>query len=454
MKDGLRPNGLLSKFAKGLGVALISMGLSMTANAQTTLTANWTVEAGSVSWLTDAGNSVRGAAFNPATGNILVPSRAGGISIQKVDATTGVSSGSMNVSIIEGGTLPLNRIAVTEDGQIFATNLILDTGVNFKVYYWENEDATPRLLFEGNPSPFARYGDGIGISGSGDDVFLYVSGTFTNAVAEFYFDGTDLHTPARIIPLPFDAANASIVFAGDMYANPDFATAGWVNGRDNQALFVDFATGYVIARIPSAESNAPVGYEGDYLPLSYGDFDLITNAGRTYMVTGVPGTLNSNFLVLDVTNPARPLIVAETGSIGTGENSFRVGAVATNQADGEVYVLATNVALASFDMSAAFAVTVSVDRENELVDSFVLNQNYPNPFNPTTSISFELPQSEFVNITVHNMLGQQVATLVNQQMSAGAHAVQFNAAGLSSGTYIYRMQAGSFVQNKRMMLVK
>lgn len=443
MKDGLRPNGLLSKFAKGLGVALLSMGLTMSANAQvSTLTANWTVEAGSVSWLTDAGNSVRGAAFNPATGNILVPSRAGGNSIQKVNAQTGVSSGSMNVSIIEGGILPLNRIAVTEDGQIFATNLILDTGVNFKVYYWENEDAAPRLLFEGNPSPFARYGDGIGISGSGNDVFLYVSGTFTNAIAEFYFDGTDLQTPARIIPLPDDGANASIVPLNDGSGH------AWINGRDVPARLIDLENGYVIHTIPATSPGPDYNYA--VLPLSYGDLAVAYHDGRTLLAAGVPGTTNHNFLVLDVTNTHFPVVKFETGSIGTGENTFRVGAVAANSAEGEIYVLATNVALASYSLPT----TVSIDRENELVEAFVLNQNYPNPFNPTTSISFELPQTEYVNITVHNMLGQQVATLVNQQMSAGAHTVQFNAAGLSSGTYIYRMQAGSFVQNKRMMLVK
>lgn len=453
MKDGLLQK--LTRSARFVGAAALVAGLTMSANAQVAQVDNiWTVEAGSVSWLTDSGNAVRGAAFNPATGNILVASRAGSINIQKVNAETGVASGSLDVSIISGGILPLNRIAVTEDGQIFATNLILDTGNNFKIYYWENEDAAPRLLFEGNPSPFARYGDGIGVSGSGDEVKLYVSGTFTNAIAIFHFDGDELTTPAHITPLPSDGANASIVFAGDMYSNPDFATGAWINGRDNPARFIDIELGHVIATIPTSAATAPEGYEGHFLPASYGDFDLLQHGGRTYMVTGVPGTEDHNFLILDVTNPARPLIVGETGSIGTGNNAFRVGAVAANRADGEAYVLATNVALAAFDLTKAFATTVDVERTGEFAESFVLNQNYPNPFNPTTSIRFELPQSEFVNLTVYNMLGQPVATIVNQQLSAGAHTVQFNAANLSSGTYLYRIQAGSFVQSKRMMLVK
>lgn len=97
---------------------------------------------------------------------------------------------------------------------------------------------------------------------------------------------------------------------------------------------------------------------------------------------------------------------------------------------------------------------VSVDRDADLASEYVLSQNYPNPFNPSTTISFNLPQSGNVTLTVYNVLGQQVATLVNGALSAGTHSVPFDASRLASGVYVYELRAGSFVQQKRMMLVK
>ncbi len=86
--------------------------------------------------------------------------------------------------------------------------------------------------------------------------------------------------------------------------------------------------------------------------------------------------------------------------------------------------------------------------------AYKLNQNYPNPFNPSTTITYDIPKQGFVKVTVYNLLGQQVMTLVNQDQSAGSHYVSFNASSLNSGVYFYSLTAGNFSQVKKMILVK
>lgn len=92
--------------------------------------------------------------------------------------------------------------------------------------------------------------------------------------------------------------------------------------------------------------------------------------------------------------------------------------------------------------------------EVELPVSVSLNQNYPNPFNPTTQISYELPKQSDVRLEVYDLVGRQVATLVNQTMEAGSHTVNFNAGNLSSGVYIYRLNAGNTVLSRKLTVIK
>ena len=86
--------------------------------------------------------------------------------------------------------------------------------------------------------------------------------------------------------------------------------------------------------------------------------------------------------------------------------------------------------------------------------TFALNQNYPNPFNPSTSIQYSLVGSQYVSLKVFNVLGKEVALLVNEKQEPGTYTVDFTSANLSGGAYFYRLQAGEFVQTKKMILLK
>jgi hypothetical protein len=83
-----------------------------------------------------------------------------------------------------------------------------------------------------------------------------------------------------------------------------------------------------------------------------------------------------------------------------------------------------------------------------------LNQNYPNPFNPTTTISFTIPSTSNVSLKVFNILGKEVATLVNESKSAGNYSINFNASGLSSGVYFYQLTTDNFTSTKKFILMK
>ena len=155
-------------------------------------------------------------------------------------------------------------------------------------------------------------------------------------------------------------------------------------------------------------------------------FDIVRD-GR------VVGTVNGAGM-----NPARSEYEWTESGLDNGVTyTYTLKAIGSSGAE---QVLATASAMPTFDAAT--------------VTEYALHQNYPNPFNPTTAIRFDLVESQFVTLTVFNVMGQEVATLVNGTMNAGAHVVSFDAANLPSGVYIYKIEAGAFAATKKMLLMK
>jgi hypothetical protein len=98
--------------------------------------------------------------------------------------------------------------------------------------------------------------------------------------------------------------------------------------------------------------------------------------------------------------------------------------------------------------------TIVQENSFGLPTNFLLFQNYPNPFNPSTTIKYELPKSSEVRLSIFDLLGREVSVLVNERRDAGVYDVKFDGSGLSSGVYFYRLQAGDFVQTRKLCLVR
>ena len=112
----------------------------------------------------------------------------------------------------------------------------------------------------------------------------------------------------------------------------------------------------------------------------------------------------------------------------------------------------------SLGMIGSFTATVPTVVENNQTSlkpsDYQLKQNYPNPFNPTTTISFDLPVRTFVSLKVYDLIGKEVATIVDEDMAAGSYSKIWNVSSMPSGIYFYRMQTKSFTDTKKLVLLK
>ncbi len=231
-----------------------------------------------------------------------------------------------------------------------------------------------------------------------------------------------------------------------MYTHPA-ATAG-----DNGALFKCIVKNPV-GSVTSNTAILTVGADPLVAPTLVSPANGITNASPTQRFVWRKGAAGVTKYWFELA--ADSLFLTQRTVDSTLTDSTKTVASLTNGAN---YWWKVRVGMpAVVDVSSVWhlrVLTTDVARDTKQPDAFALHQNYPNPFNPSTVIRYALPARSHVVLSVYNMLGQLEATLVEGEKAAGYHEVRFDASGLPSGIYLYRLQAGAFIQTRKLALVR
>jgi hypothetical protein len=292
--------------------------------------------------------------------------------------------------------------------------------------------------------------DGIvnALAVSGNEV--YVGGIFTSAggvsanyVARF---NTQTNTWSSLGTGSSNGVNywvqALAVVGNEVYVGGTFTSAGGVSA--NQVARFNTQTN-TWSSLSTGSSNGVSG-----------NVNALAVVGNEVVVCGLftsAGGMSSNRVARynTLTNTWSSLGMFSSNGVNDRVNALAV--VGNEVVVGGGFTLAGGIAstfIARWIGGATNVEPISID----MPSTYLLQQNYPNPFNPSTTILFSIPTSEFVTLKVYDVLGREVATLVNENLSAGSYSYNFDAKNLTSGVYLYKLQAGKYSETKKMILTK
>ena len=244
-------------------------------------------------------------------------------------------------------------------------------------------------------------------------------------------------------------------------------TISWNFPANITGLLQDIVTGTLI-NVPMADSGSYIvtqptifnklkfttNYFG-IIPVELTSFAASVNGSNVNLTWQTATELNNQGFEIERSHTSTSLSVTEWEKIGYAPGfgttteprsySFKDDNVATG-------TYSYRLKQVDFDGLSSFSKIIQVD-VNTAID-FMLNQNYPNPFNPSTQIKYSIKEAGLVQLKVYDILGKEVANLVNENIEAGFYSVNFNASQLSSGIYFYKLQSGTFVSSKKMLLIK
>lgn len=200
-------------------------------------------------------------------------------------------------------------------------------------------------------------------------------------------------------------------------------------------FFILLASLMFISSANATIRNVSVGVGGN----NFSPANIAANVGDTIRWTWTGSTH-------DVTSNSVPVGAASFGSPiqSSGTFNYRVTMVGNYSYECTLH----------FGMNGTISVTTGVEQISSIADVFKLKQNFPNPFNPTTKISFSIPARQFVTLAVYDLVGNEVESIVSQELNAGQYEYNFEGKNLTSGVYFYTLRAGNLKDTKRMLLVK
>lgn len=211
-------------------------------------------------------------------------------------------------------------------------------------------------------------------------------------------------------------------------------------------------------------TTAAIGNNGDVWVRYTGEFHKYSRLTDTWEMVSVPGTdyyCNSDALMLDQNgtvwygaNGGLAKIINGEFSLYNTSNSGIAGDylnTLSDDTDGKIWIGTSNYGISIFDPSFVSSVR---DNKSSLPATFKLSQNYPNPFNPSTNIQYSIPEDGNVKLTIYDIVGNEIETIVNEFEFAGNYKINYINVNLASGVYIYKMVSGKFSDAKKMIFIK
>ena len=242
------------------------------------------------------------------------------------------------------------------------------------------------------------------------------------------------------------------------------------------ATIIDPGYGYFIKLAGTGQINIPNGLAkgggeaAEYIKEDWGKIIITDATGKSYTLYAVNERVNLNTFELPPVPPSGTFDIRFASDRIAEDLNSAVQTIQMTGIEHPIKVIVENMNIRLQDetgneinknLKPGEEITISKTTINKLMvtgelipNEYALEQNYPNPFNPSTTIKFHIPELSFVTLKVYDVLGNEIATLFNEEKSIGSFDINFDATGLPSGIYFYRLRAGSFVETKKMVLMK